>query len=284
MRCILLFILNCLHPRIFSMVWGLVIESLQFLKSKGAHKFWRFVKFPILFGMGPVSRLPKRYLHPNVHTQVRVGVKFKVNHIKCALHSTLCFKVPPSKNLLYGLSPHEESLQFLTPKGAYKYWRFVKFPMLFGMRPVSWFPEKDLHPNVRKRVRFGVKFKVHHMKYALHSTLYFKVPPTKNLLHGVRPWDRVPPVSHTRGSSQVFKVRQIPDVVWDGACEIVAIKVSAPKCTYTGKVQDFDVHHIKYVLHSTQYLSKNPFIYFGLEAQTILSKPTMIPLIKDTHL
>ena len=141
-------------------VWVLVIESLRFLTPKRAHKSLRFVNFPMLFGMGPVSWLLLRNLHPNVHTRVRFGVKFKVHHIESALHSTLYCKFPPSMNLLQGVSVLLiESLHFLTPKGAYKFWRFVKFPMLFGMRPVSWFLEKDLRPEVHTRIRFTVKLK-----------------------------------------------------------------------------------------------------------------------------
>ena len=103
--------------------------------------------------------------------------------------------------------------------------------MLFGMGPVSLLLLSSLHPKIHTRDRFVVKFKVHHIKYASHSTLYFKLPPSKNLLHGVRPCDRVPPVSQIKGGSQVLKIRQIPDAFWDGARELVAKKVSASKCT-----------------------------------------------------
>ena len=47
--------------------------------------------------------------------------------------------------------------------------------------------------------------------------------------NGVGPCDRNPPISHTKGGSQVLKICQIPNAVWDGASEIVAIKISASK-------------------------------------------------------
>ena len=134
-------------------VWVLVIESLQFLTPKGAHKLWRFVKFPMLSGMWPVSWFIKRNLHPNVHTWVRFGVKFKVHHIKSALHSTLYFKFPTSMHLLQGVWVFViESLHLLTPKGAHNFWRFVKYPMLFGMGPVRWLLVRSLQPKLRTQL------------------------------------------------------------------------------------------------------------------------------------
>ena len=41
---------------------------------------------------------------------------------------------------------------------------------------------------------------------------------------GVRPCDKDPPISHTKGGSQVLQIRQIPDAVWDEACELVERK------------------------------------------------------------
>ena len=62
-----------------------------------------------------------------------------------------------------------------------------------------------------------------------------------------------------RGGSQVLEIRQIPDVVWDEACEFVRLKKSATNCTYTSFGVKFKVHHIKYTLHSTLYSS--PYIH-----------------------
>ena len=81
-------------------VWGLLIEFLQFLKPKGAHNNIRDVKFPMLFGMAPVSWLNPRFLHPNILTWVGFGVKFNVHHIKYALHSTEIYL-----SLWYALCP-----------------------------------------------------------------------------------------------------------------------------------------------------------------------------------
>ena len=41
----------------------LVNETLQIYTQNGAHNIPRFVQFPMLFGMGPVSRLPPAHLH-----------------------------------------------------------------------------------------------------------------------------------------------------------------------------------------------------------------------------
>ena len=68
---------------------------------------------------------------------------------------------------------------------------------------------------------------------------------------GVRSCDRVPPISQTKGGSHKYKIRHIPDTVRDRACELVMTKISAPKYTYMGWVGvKFNVHHIKYTLHS----------------------------------
>ena len=34
----------------------------------------------MLFGMGPVTLLLNRFLHPDIHTRVEFGVKFNVHH------------------------------------------------------------------------------------------------------------------------------------------------------------------------------------------------------------
>ena len=54
---------------------------------------------------------------------------------------------------------------------------------------------------------------------------------------GVRSCDRVPPISQTKGSSQISKRCQFPDAFWDVACDIVVSKNSASKYTYTGWVR-----------------------------------------------
>ena len=71
----------------------LVRENLNFSTHKGAHKYRRDVKFPMLFGMELVKRLWSRPLHPNIHTEVGFGIKFNVHHIKYALYSALYFQV-----------------------------------------------------------------------------------------------------------------------------------------------------------------------------------------------
>ena len=81
-----------------------------------------------------------------------------------------------SMNLLPRLFRHalwERTTKYFTQKGAHKYARLVKFPMLFGMEPVKLLTCRALHPNVQKQAGFVVKFNVHHIKYALHSALYF---------------------------------------------------------------------------------------------------------------
>ena len=44
-------------------------------------------------------------------------------------------------------------------------------------------------------------------------------------------------ISPHKGCSQVLKRCQIPNVVWDGAHQIVASQISAPKYMYTGWVK-----------------------------------------------
>ena len=45
--------------------------------------------------------------------------------------------------------------------------------------------------------------------------------------NGVGPCDRNPPISHTKGGSQVCKRCQNPDAAWDGARQIAVYKFSA---------------------------------------------------------
>ena len=49
--------------------------------------------------------------------------------------------------------------------------------MLSGMGPMNWLSFRYLHPNIYTWVGLGVNFNVHHMKYALHSALFFFSPP-----------------------------------------------------------------------------------------------------------
>ena len=67
----------------------------DFQHTRVAHKFWRDVKFPKLSGMGPVNKLLLKFLHPNICTQVGLGVKCSVHHMKYALHSAFCFFSQP---------------------------------------------------------------------------------------------------------------------------------------------------------------------------------------------
>ena len=156
--------------------WG-VSHCVRFPSTsytKGGSQFLKIRQIPDAVWDGAREVVARKISATKITYTIRFRVKFKVHHIKSALHSTLYFKVPPSMNLLQGVWVLViESLQFLTPKGAHKLWRFVKFPMLSGMRPVSWLDWRSLQPNVRTQIRFGVKFKVHHIKSALHSTLYF---------------------------------------------------------------------------------------------------------------
>ena len=99
------------------------------------------------------------------------------------LYSTKMFAIFVAKIWFHSL--HESSpkgvqtcLGIETPhivphKEAHKYCKDVKFPMMSGMR-FNWLPERYLHPNIHTRVGFGVKFNVHHIKYALQSPLYFR--------------------------------------------------------------------------------------------------------------
>ena len=50
----------------------------------------------MLSGMEPIKLFLETRLHPNIHTEVGLGVKFNVYHIKYALHSTAYYlSYPP---------------------------------------------------------------------------------------------------------------------------------------------------------------------------------------------
>ena len=68
--------------------------------------------------------------------------------------------------------PCERNTPIFTTRVAHKSWRDVKYPMLFGMGPVSWLSFRHLHPNICTRVGLGVKCYIHKWN-ALHSALYY---------------------------------------------------------------------------------------------------------------
>ena len=78
-----------LLPRVFR--YALWERPSDFYHTRVAHKSWRDVKFPMLFGMGPVSWLLYRYLHPNIYTGW-VGCEFQCSpHEVCIAFCSLVF-------------------------------------------------------------------------------------------------------------------------------------------------------------------------------------------------
>ena len=106
------------------------------------HKYIRYFKFPMLFGMEPVNWLAFRSLHPKMHTWVRWGENFSVYYIMHALRSGVhLFRFPPIIYLGLGAQNH-----LFTTKSSYALENITLFDtyaptnILFAIFPAKiWF-------------------------------------------------------------------------------------------------------------------------------------------------
>ena len=116
-----------LLPRVFR--YALWERHSNFYHIRVAHKYWREVRFPMLFGMGPVSWLSNRPLHPNMYTGW-VRSKFQCSpHMLCIAFYSLFFphySSQPPFNFLgiiaqnNAFKAHNDSIAISIP--ALKYW------------------------------------------------------------------------------------------------------------------------------------------------------------------
>ena len=84
MRCILLFILKSFHPRIFSMVWVLGIESLQFLTPEKLTRFEDSSNSRCCLGRGQWDCWIREICIKTYTGYVRCQIQCLVQHV-CAL-------------------------------------------------------------------------------------------------------------------------------------------------------------------------------------------------------
>ena len=124
-----------LLPRVFR--YALSERHSDFHHKRVAHKYWRDVRFPMLFGMGPVSWLLYRYLHPKIYTGW-VRCEFQCSpHEVCIAFCSLFFLSTP----LYFLAKNrsQQSIQGSQWLHWDKVTRLkilnVKFPMLSEIQP-----------------------------------------------------------------------------------------------------------------------------------------------------
>ena len=77
-----------LLPRVFR--YALCERHSDFYHRRVAHKSWRDVRFPMLFGMGLVNKFPLRSLHPNT-TTAWIRSEFQCLPHEVTLHSIVSF-------------------------------------------------------------------------------------------------------------------------------------------------------------------------------------------------